>query len=85
MIPTGSNRSAGSNILCPRCGAPVITTPDGELLNPETDPLGLHLPDGGRLDATQALPILAGRAPPRGHHRHAPGPYGCNPAPLTLF
>ncbi|GAA2112570.1 hypothetical protein GCM10009759_55440 [Kitasatospora saccharophila] len=70
---------------CPRCGATTIATPDGRLLDPEPHPLAVHLPDGGRLDAEQAAEILTGRAPARAHHPHLPGPYGCNPAPLTLF
>lgn len=85
MSPEPS-RSAGRSQSCPRCGAAILLTPDGKRLDPLPHPFAIHLPDGGRLDATQALPILAGRDPPRGHHRHAPGPYGCRPAPpLTLF
>lgn len=70
---------------CPRCGATTLTTPDGRLLDPEPHPLAIHLPDGGQLDARQVLPILLGHQPPAGHHPHRPGPYGCNPEPLTLF
>ena len=71
---------------CPRCGAPCIRQPDGTLLNPQPETYGIHLPDGRKLDARQAAPILTGRYAPRGHHRHPPGPYGCNPQPApTLF
>ena len=70
---------------CPRCGATTLRTPDGQLLDPEPHPLAIRLPDGGQLHWRQALDIAAGREPPRGHHPHRPGPYGCNPEPLTLF
>ncbi len=74
---------------CPRCGATTLITPDGRALDPDPHPLAIHLPDGGRLDAEQALPIVLGTVPPRAHHPHRPGPYGCNPpAPAeqpTLF
>ena len=74
---------------CPRCGAPTLRTPDGTLLAPEPHPLAILLPSGGQLTALQAAPILLGHTPPRGHHPHRPGPYGCNPPPPaqqpTLF
>ena len=78
------NGSRSTN--CPRCGAPCLAQPDGTLLNPQPERYAIHLPDGHRLNARQAIPILTGREPPRAHHRHGPGPYGCNPAPApTLF
>ncbi|MGW1174578.1 hypothetical protein ACWD4P_12760 [Kitasatospora sp. NPDC002543] len=74
---------------CPRCGATTLRTPDGRHLDPEPHPLAIYLPDGGQLDAAAALPILLGQQPPRAHHPHRPGPYGCNPPPPaeqpTLF
>lgn len=85
-MPTGGSRSAGRSQSCPRCGAPVLVTPDGKSLDPVPHPLAINLPDGGRLDAVTAAPILTGRAPPIAHHPHAPGAYGCHPEPpLTLF
>ncbi|MHA6764778.1 hypothetical protein [Streptacidiphilus sp. PAMC 29251] len=81
----GSARTASST-TCPLCGAPCITTPTGRLLEPHPHPLAIHLPDGQRLNAVTAAAISTGRAPPRAHHPHAPGPYGCTPPPpLTLF
>ena len=77
--------STGSTTVCPRCGTPCITTPEGRLLEPEAHPLAVPPPDGSRLNAITATPNLTGRAPPLAHHPHAPGPYGCNPPPLTLF
>lgn len=71
---------------CPRCGTPVIRTPDGGLLEARPHRLAIHLPAGGRLTWRQAVDIAAGREPPQGHHVHKPGAYGCNPQPQpTLF
>ncbi|MFB7671648.1 hypothetical protein ACFC26_09545 [Kitasatospora purpeofusca] len=81
-----SGPRTATRTTCPRCGATILRTPDGRALDPDPHPLAIHLPDGGRLDAASALPILLGRAPARAHHPHRPGPYGCNPAPQpTLF
>jgi hypothetical protein len=73
--------------LCPRCGAPVIRSGRGELLESEPHPLAIDLPDGGKLTPRQAADAATGRTAPRGHHVHieAPG-YGCRPASqLALF
>jgi hypothetical protein len=73
---------------CPRCGAPVLVTPDGELLEPEPHPLAITLPDGSRITARQAADVLTGRAAPIGHHPHHERGYGCHPAAarqLALF
>ncbi|MFH0246556.1 hypothetical protein ACGRHY_29970 [Streptomyces sp. HK10] len=86
-----SVRKAGpARVRCPRCGAQVIRTPRGELLELEPHPLAIDLPDGGRLTLHQAAAAAVGRTPPKGHHVHiaAPG-YGCHPAAavqqLALF
>jgi hypothetical protein len=73
---------------CPRCGARVLVTPGGELLDPEPHPLAITLPDGGRLTARQAAAVLTGRTPPIGHHPHHADGYGCPGAvarQLALF
>lgn len=80
------NGPRSQHTTCPRCGAPCLRQPDGTLLNPQPERYAIHLPDGSRLDARTALPIITGQQPPRAHHRHTSGPYGCNPpAALTLF
>ncbi|MEW2573623.1 hypothetical protein [Streptomyces sp. NPDC047070] len=68
-------------VKCPRCGAPVIETPAGELLNPEPHELAITTPQGRRLTFREAAAVATGRRPPFGHHPHRPGPYGCNPRP----
>lgn len=84
-----SRPRTAEHTACPRCGAPTIRTPNGRYLEPDPDPLAVHLPDGGALEARDVLPIVLGQAPARAHHPHRPGPYGCNPpAPAqqpTLF
>ncbi|PBC80154.1 hypothetical protein BX265_4990 [Streptomyces sp. TLI_235] len=83
-----SGPRTAEHTACPRCGATTIRTPAGRYLEPEPDPLAIHLPAGGRLEAADIVPIVLGTAPARGHHPHRPGPYGCNPAPAqqpTLF
>jgi hypothetical protein len=80
---------------CPRCGAVVLVTPGGELLELEPHPLALTRPDGSRLTLREAADQAVGRIPPIGHHVHVAGPlppgriaapgYGCRPAQLALF
>ena len=73
---------------CPRCGALVLVTPGGLLLEPEPHELAVTLPDGGKVTARQAAQILTGRLAPLGHHPHSETPgYGCTPqaAQLALF
>lgn len=84
----GPGGRTGGTFPCPRCGTPVLRQHGtGRVLEATPHELALHLPGGGQLDATQAIAVLTGRCPPRGHHTHAPGPYGCNPqaAQATLF
>ena len=86
---------AGTRGRCPRCGAPVLVTPGGELLEPEPHPLALTRPDGSRLTLREAVDQAMERTPPTGHHVHVAGPraagrvaapgYGCRAAQLALF
>ncbi|WP_406164390.1 hypothetical protein [Streptomyces canus] len=86
---------AGTRDRCPHCGAPVLVTPGGELLEPEPHPLALTRPDGSRLTLRQAVDQAMGRIPPAGHHTHVSGPlpagrvaapgYGCHVEQLALF
>lgn len=55
----------------PLCGAPVITTPDGWLLEAAPHRLGIALPDGTTLTTEQAAKQAVGIATPVGHRRHA--------------
>lgn len=85
----------GCRARCPRCGAAVLVTPAGELLETEPHPLALTRPDGRRLTLREAVDQAMGRIPPIGHHVHVAGPpppgrvaapgYGCRPAQLALF
>lgn len=92
---TARKETAGTRALCPRCGASVLATPAGLLLEAEPHPLALTLPDGSQLTLGQAVEQARGKIPPVGHHVHvwqspapgravAPG-YGCHPAQLALF
>lgn len=86
---------AGTRDRCPRCGAVVLATPGGELLEPEPHPLALTRPDGSRLTLREAAEQAMERTPPIGHHVHVSGPrapgrvaapgYGCRAAQLALF
>jgi len=86
---------AGTSGRCPNCGARVLVTPGGVLLEPEPHPLALTRPDGTRLTLREAVAQATERIPPTGHHTHVPGPlpagrvaapgYGCHPAQLALF
>lgn len=86
---------AGTRGRCPRCGAVVLVTPGGELLEPEPHPLALTRPDGSRLTLREAADQAMERTPPVGHHVHVSGPlpagrvaapgYGCRAAQLALF
>jgi hypothetical protein len=72
---------------CPRCGAPVIRSARGELLEREPHPLAIDRPDGRKLTPREAAAAATGRTPPAGHHVHieAAG-YACRPiAQLALF
>lgn len=67
--------------VCPRCGAGVLATPGGLLLEREPHPLAIMLPGGGKLTAAEAVEVMAGRAAPAGHHPHSTSPgYGCGSA-----
>lgn len=74
-----------ARVRCPACGAEVIRSGRGELLELEPHPLAVDLPDGGRVSYRQAADAATGRTPPVGHHVHiaAPG-YGCTGAPVQL-
>ena len=86
---------AGTRDRCPRCGAVVLVTPGGELLEPEPHPLAITRPDGSRLTLREAAEQAMERTPPIGHHIHVSGPrapgrvaapgYGCRAAQLALF
>ncbi|MFF3617552.1 hypothetical protein [Streptomyces sp. NPDC002580] len=88
-------RGAGACGRCPNCGAAVLVTPGGELLEPEPHPLAITRPDGTRLTLREAVDQAAERTPPTGHHVHVSGPlprgriaapgYGCRAAQLALF
>lgn len=87
----------GCRTRCPRCGAVVLVTPAGELLETEPHPLALTRPDGSRLTLREAAAQAMGRIPPTGHHVHVGGPlpagrvaapgYGCHAeaTQLALF
>lgn len=78
----------GTHARCPRCGVPVMRTPDGVDLEPQVHPLAIHKPDGTDLTAADARAQLAGRAPPAGHHLHRCPPRRhrpSNPDQLTLI
>jgi len=88
---------AGARDRCPRCGAAVLVTPAGELLEPEPHPLAITRPDGSRLTLREAADQAMERTPPIGHHVHVGGPvpagrvvapgYGCHAqiTQLALF
>jgi len=72
---------------CPRCGAAVLRSARGELLEVEPHPLAIDRPDGRKLTPREAADAATGRTAPAGHHVHieAAG-YGCRPiAQLALF
>jgi hypothetical protein len=98
MSSMGQQRSTGpTRGRCSRCGAPVLVTPGGQLLEPEPHPLALTRPDGSRLTLHEAAEQAMGHTPPAGHHVHISGPmpagrvaapgYGCQAqaAQLALF
>lgn len=90
-------QKAGARTRCPRCGAAVLVTPGGELLEPEPHPLAITRPDGTRLTLREAVDQAMERTPPIGHHVHVGGPvpagrvvapgYECHPqaTQLALF
>ncbi|MFB7484834.1 hypothetical protein ACFUEM_38710 [Streptomyces anulatus] len=57
------------------------------LLELETHPLAVTLPDGRTVSPRQAADAATGRIAPIGHHRHVAAPgYGCRPpVQLELF
>jgi len=79
--------SAGLFARCPRCGAAVLRTAAGVLLEPDAHPLAVTLPDGRTASPRQAADAAMGRIAPIGHHRHTTAPgYGCRPpVQLELF
>lgn len=93
----GREEKAGTRTRCPHCGAVVLVTPVGELLEPEPHPLAITRPDGSRLTLREAVDQAMERTPPIGHHVHVAGPrapgrvaapgYGCHPeaTQLALF
>jgi len=93
----GQKQKAGAPARCPRCGAAVLVTPGGELLETEPHPLAITRPDGSRLTLREAAAQATGRIPPIGHHVHVGGPlpagrvaapgYGCHAeaTQLALF
>ncbi|MBK3583009.1 hypothetical protein JHN49_04515 [Streptomyces sp. MBT57] len=76
--------SAGLSVRCPRCGADVLRTAAGVLLELEPHPLAVTLPDGRTVSPRQAADAAMERIAPIGHHPHVTFPgYGCRP-PLQL-
>ncbi|MDX2683683.1 hypothetical protein [Streptomyces soliscabiei] len=94
---TAARPGPGGRGRCPRCGAVVLVTPGGELLELEPHPLAITRPDGSRLTLREAAAQATGRTPPIGHHVHVNGPrapgrvaapgYGCHAeaTQLALF